>query len=167
MYTLVCTWHTYAVEVLNHCDDFHVWLWFSCFMMISINFMIHLCFIFWWFLYWAWLSIFMMICFSQHLYTHPTWSFLMTWFSWVLFVPYGFWVFSDLVIFMFHEKSIHFILKDFTLVFKNFHKLVHILHFGSCFQTYYILKSIFENPYHRWAVGWEIMLMYALLWKSF
>ena len=74
MYTLVCTWHTYALKFKSCFDDFHVFRWFHIydeyhvFKMISIgdfNFRWVSCFY-----YWAWLSIFMLICFSQHLYTH-------------------------------------------------------------------------------------------------
>ena len=56
---------------------------------------------------------------------------------------------NDHVIYMFFMKYIFFIpyLKDFVLVFKFFLKLVRILHYGRVFQTYYIFKLIFENPY--------------------
>ena len=142
MYTLVCTWHTYALKKSSF-DDFHVFEE-----------------------YWAWMSIFMIMCFTLYLYTHFIWWFLMILFSWVWYVPYGFWVFSDHVIYIVSwKKYFCFIpcLKDFVLVNKFFHLTSYgILHFGRDFQTSHIFKSIFENPYLPRAVGWEIMLMYAL-----
>ena len=71
--------------------------------------------------------------------------------------------------FLFHEKLFCFIpyLKDFVLVNKISHLTSSYSSFGRVFQTYYIFKPIFENPYLPWENGWEIMFMYALKWKSF
>ena len=66
---------------------------------------------------------------------------------------------------MFHEKQFLFysLFEGFRTSLQVFpFKLVRILHYGNDFQTYYIFKFIFENPYRSRADGWAIMLMYAL-----
>jgi len=118
---------------------------------------------------WAYLPISISMSFTQILYTHITWCFLMIYFHeyYMSYIDFECWWLCDFQVSWIYSCFIPF-LKDFVLVYKFFIKLVRILHFGRVFKfAKLILKLIFENPYLQRAVGWAIMPCMLLIENPF
>ena len=144
MYTLVWTWHTYALKIKSF------W-YFSCVSCFKE--------------FWAKLTIFMIMCFTYILYTHLTYCFLMIMFSWVCM---GFMDFECLVTMWFTCFSWNIILfyslKDFVLVFKIFHiTSCGILRYGRVFKHTIFSNLFLKTPtFHRRLDGRPFLVCFIL-----